>query len=69
VVGETGAGLVLPGSTAEDIAAGLGRAMSINLAPLAERGLAAARARDNWENDQAAMLDFLARYCWSRSIS
>ena len=62
VVEETGAGLLLRDSTPEAIAEGLGRAMSIDLAPLAERGLAAARARYNWENDNGAMLDFLARY-------
>ena len=62
VVEETGAGLMLRDTSPEAIAEGLGRAMSIDLAPLAERGLAAARARYNWENDKGAMLDFLARY-------
>jgi len=62
VVEETGAGLVLRDSTPDAIAEGLGRAMSIDLEPLAERGLAAARAKYNWENDKAVMLDFLARY-------
>ncbi len=62
VVEETGAGLVLRDSTPEAIAEGLGRAMSIDLTPLSERGLSAARAKYNWENDKRVFLDFLARY-------
>jgi glycosyltransferase involved in cell wall biosynthesis len=62
VVEETGAGLLLRDDTSEAIAEGLGQALSVDVAPLAERGLAAAHARYNWDNDKAAMLDFLARY-------
>lgn len=47
VVEETGARLVLRDSTPAGIAEGLGRAVRIDLAPLADRGLAAARARSN----------------------
>jgi glycosyltransferase involved in cell wall biosynthesis len=63
VVEETGAGLLLEDSTPEAIAAGLHQAMRIDLAPLADRGLAVARAKYNWENDKKVLLDFLARSC------
>jgi len=62
VIEETGAGLLLRDTTPEAIAEGLGRAMSIDLAPLAARGLAAACSKYNWENDKKVVLDFLARY-------
>jgi glycosyltransferase involved in cell wall biosynthesis len=62
VVEETGAGLLLRDSTPEAIADGLSQAMSIDLAPLGERGLAAAGAKYNWENDKNVLLNFLARY-------
>jgi glycosyltransferase involved in cell wall biosynthesis len=62
VIEETGAGLILRDSTPEAIAEGFDQAMSMNLAPLAERGLTAARAKYNWETDKKVVLDFLARY-------
>jgi glycogen(starch) synthase len=62
VVEETGAGLLLRDDTPEAIAEGLDQALSLDVAPLAEKGLAAACARYNWDSDKAVLLDFLARY-------
>jgi glycosyltransferase involved in cell wall biosynthesis len=62
VVEETGAGFLLRDDTPEAIAEGLDRALSVDVAPLAEKGLAAACARYNWDSDKAVLLDFLARY-------
>ena len=62
VIDETGAGLILRDNTPEAIAEGLGRAMSIDLAPLAVRGLEAARTKYNWEYDKGTILDFIARF-------
>jgi len=62
VVEETGAGLLLRDTTPEAIAEGLSRALRTDLAPLAERGLAAARTKYNWENDKKVVLAFLAGY-------
>jgi glycosyltransferase involved in cell wall biosynthesis len=62
VVEETGAGLLLRDSSPEAIAEGLGQAMDIDLRPLADRGLAAARTKYNWEHDKRVVLDFIARY-------
>jgi glycosyltransferase involved in cell wall biosynthesis len=62
VVEETGAGILLRDCTPDAIAEGLSRAMTIDLRPLAERGLVAARTKYNWESDKQAILNFLARY-------
>jgi glycosyltransferase involved in cell wall biosynthesis len=62
VIEETGAGLLLRDSTPEAIAEALGRALSMDLTPLAERGLTAARTKYHWENDKRVILDFLAPY-------
>lgn len=62
VIEETGAGLLLRDSTPEAVAEGLSQALSLDLTPLGDRGLAAARERYNWENDRRALLGFLASY-------
>jgi glycosyltransferase involved in cell wall biosynthesis len=61
VVQETGAGLVLEDCSPEAIAQGVERAMTTDLKPFSDRGLACTRAKYNWESDKQRLVDFLAR--------
>jgi glycosyltransferase involved in cell wall biosynthesis len=62
VVEETGAGIVLEGSGPEQIAEGMERVLGSDTQAFSQRGLAACRAKYNWNHDAEVLSGFLRRY-------
>lgn len=62
VVEETGAGIVLEGSGAGQIAEGMERMLGCGTQTYSARGLAASRAKYNWDHDAEVLSGFLRRY-------
>jgi glycosyltransferase involved in cell wall biosynthesis len=62
VVEETGVGIVLGGSGPEQIAEGMERMLGTDTRAFSQRGLAACRAKYNWDHDAEVLSGFLRRY-------